>query len=230
MIYCNHKKKDWVFLYFSLFIFASILFIPSAYAKRINGSATQIVANSIQFSSSSSTFNLLGNGLDITFSGLLAGSYYVYSDEQTLNNFVWYKAGAFGQKFIYGVHGTKLIIKNTTNTVRVISWKDSNITIGSYTCMPAIGGMQYTNLGDPAKTPNTVVPPNSTISINITLSHANWINSMWQMDHMAINPSDPFNVQLSMKISDENDKATYYTINSPYIIIPLNIIQKYEKN
>ena len=221
-----------IFMVFVMTI--SFLYLPcQVEAVRMQAGKAQEIADAIHFDETQLQKVILENGLIFSFDGVVAGSYICNGgDDAYYSDKYWYVDGFWGDKYVFGASGAKISITNTTNTIKSISWKDSNFCLGKHSIIPGIGGMKYHNIGNPSATPNTFLGAYDTVNVKVFIGEANWTGSFWQLgyDHIRTLKETPIHIRMDVMVMDENNHGKYYSVNSPDILLDKKIIEQYRKD
>ena len=68
--------------------------------------------------------------------------------------------------------------------------------------------------------------------LRVFMGEAGWTGDRWQLGYASIRTAhvQPIRIEMNIKITDENDKAGYYVVNSPFIVMDQRVIAKYPKS
>ncbi|WP_196600064.1 hypothetical protein [Pectinatus frisingensis] len=122
-------------------------------------------------------FNYLGfdpitfneDRIDMTILGPVFG---VYPDSRYQKNKIdgYYitRKDLFGSaSFFMTLTGLNLSIKNKTDDAIIVHWNQSVFSLNNFKGIPWIYNMKFSNAGNPAYTPDTIIPPNSSSEVLI---------------------------------------------------------------
>ena len=200
----------------------------SSNAERIKGSGSDKLYLSTCYEPGFNATTICANGLKVNFYGLIVCNTMDYSAENNPNCY-WFKAGVLGIPYIIGVQGVQLELTNTTDEVMVIKWSESSFSLGTFTGMPFLDGMKYTDANNPSATPDTVIPPNKSVYKTIYISYVKYTNDGWFQGYTHVRADKSLKADVYMKVLDSTGKSNYCSAGSPKIILPQNAIDKVTK-
>ena len=121
------------------------------------------------------------------------------------------------------VKGLNIKFENKSNLVKVLRWSESSMTIGAFSGIPLLDGMKYADAGSPTATPNTVLSPGQTMTIDLIISRvkhtpgSNYSSGKWEIESEAIPANSGLSALLALKVITDNI-GNYYSIKIPDII------------
>lgn len=193
-------------------------FQPPTYKKVVNGQKD--TNQHINYLYGEPTKIKLNDQLDLKFGTLYFG--YSLADKYgnpNLNNFYYYKERVlFNTNLVYiPVNGVEVELSNHSDQPYIINWAGSSMSCGSFSGMPFLDGMSGRNAGNPAATPDTVIPPGTTVTKILYLSRVSFYDRSWYVNGELIPTDNSLNIRLYLKVADSNNMYRYYAANSPHI-------------
>lgn len=114
------------------------------------------------------------------------------------------------------LNGISCTFQNTSDKVLIIKWADSAISSGSFSGIPFLSGMKYTDAGNPSATPDTLIAPGQTISKDVYISRVKFKNNWWIIGE-PIPKQGGIKCILSIKVVDGNGNYQYFSPQTPLI-------------
>lgn len=115
------------------------------------------------------------------------------------------------------LNGIKVAIVNYSDHIYVIQWANSSISFGNFTGIPFLDGMKYKDAGNPAATPDSIIPPKTIVYRTLYTSNVEFSNGDWSIKGEWIPTNNSMIINVYLKILDNNNLAKYYSAESPYI-------------
>lgn len=159
----------------------------------------------------------LDNGLEVEISNFRWQEINVDMGKEYLGG----KRGLLGIPYTVTITGFTISLSNTSTELMIIKWAESSISIGSSSGIPFIEGMKYQNAGNPAATPNTIIPTGKTIKTQLYLPTAQYDRG-WGIIGEPMPKEGTLASSLIMNISDSSNNSKYYTLD----IYPLEVVEK----
>ncbi len=130
---------------------------------------------------------------------------------------------------ILGVKGIKLMMENLTDNILVIRWNESQIQLGKFGSIPFIKGMSFNDAGNRDKTPNTIIPPKS--SVQVEIYPASNVQRVYRVLGNQIEPiSDDGTTRIIVNMMVEEDgKKNNYFYMTPCIDLHADFVAKYKE-
>lgn len=210
------KKPICLLIFAILILHSSISTAKSSYNY---SSVNDVIAISklVRFASAPAISNL--NGLEITPLSPTGGF------EKRLTPIDKNKYYTDGYTYV-GVDGINIFFNNETDEVAIIHWRESIVSVnGKSYGMPYIAGMPYRDSGNPAATPNTIIPPRQTATITVYLPTISFFDGDWY-HYPALIPiggSVKFSCYINTTV---NKKTSYISIETPPIFIDIQTDHK----
>lgn len=173
----------------------------------------------IQFLSKERLENKIPNGLQVTFKFPSL----MLSDTEFLGSYTQRYGSLFTTRGSVICTGVNIELKNNSTEVLIIKWSESNISIGQYSGMPFLDGMKFKDAGNPAYTPDTILPPNKVLSRSIYTSSVTFAGMNWTIGGEPIPKDNSMQITLTLKVLDASGTAKYFVVTSPTIGIPQDI-------
>lgn len=150
------------------------------------------------------------NGLSIT---PIAPIYGILWNSQLKNERIYYYNGA-----IAAVNGNILKMTNNSTDAIIVKWNSSVISLNGFSMgMPFLAGMKYRDAGNPATTPDSIIPPGMSVSVNAFLSNVRLMHDSWVIDGAPLlrDAEIPFSYYIKTVTADGS--AEYITVIVPGI-------------
>lgn len=125
--------------------------------------------------------------------------------------------GLFSSKVPIELSGINVVFRNSSNDLKIIKWAESNIAVGSFSCLPFLEGVKWANAGNPSALPDTILAPGQSMYKVIYLSRVMLAGHEWQIIGEQIPKDNSQRISLYLKIADSNGTAKYYTVKTPTI-------------
>lgn len=220
--------------YFIVFLFTMLLFafnINSVDAVRLKGEDVDKLYLNISYDYSKPNEEIFDNKLRVSSSNLLVcnSREYGFEADKYGDNYYYFKTGFEGVPNLLAVCGICLKIDNLTNDVCVIKWNESLLQIGSFTGIPFLPGMKYIDAGNPSVTPSSIIPPHSSININLYLSNPKFLSNGWKDGCSFVLADNSLKASIYMK-TEFNGENKYYGFITPNIILPHKYVEQYRYN
>lgn len=199
-------------------------------AERVSGNGTKDLWRSIAFENQENRTVTCDNGLVVNFASLNVGNRQNDNAEKNPNCY-WFKAGMLGFVYEIGIQGVDVSLTNNTDKLMVIKWSESSFSLGSFTGVPFISGMKFKDAGNPAATPNTIIPPKGTVNVTLFNSAIFYdsFNKTWDVEYLPIRVDKSLKAAIYMKVLDPVGNSIYCSAESPAIILPQSAIDKVTK-
>ncbi|MEN6565878.1 MAG: hypothetical protein ABFC57_06220 [Veillonellales bacterium] len=117
------------------------------------------------------------------------------------------------------IDGVSCKFKNTSDQVLVIKWSESAISTGSFSGVPFLDGMRYTDAGNPSATPDTLIPPGNSVQKDIFLPRTEF-KSYWRVIGEPIPINGSVQLNLAIKVVDSKGAYQYLNLQVPPAGIP----------
>jgi len=114
------------------------------------------------------------------------------------------------------LNGVYCTIKNITDKVIIVKWSQSALTVGSFSGIPLLGGMPYTNAGNPSALPDTVLLPGQSVDKSVYVSRVEF-NDGWWIIGEPIPKAGGLKCTLALQIVDSEGKTQYVSAQTPLI-------------
>lgn len=209
----------------------SVLFsFSNVEALRIKGKGTELLYQELVFSDSQDSRIIGKNGLALDYLSPIGGNKDISTFKGEPQYYYWFRKG-LGGKFCLGVHGYKIRLTNSTDRVMSIRWSQSQIRLGNYSGTVFLGGMKYSDAGNPSVIPDTIMPPQTKITMDVYIANyklEKFIDTGWEWLPV-LEPVDTDGSTaggLYLKVYDENDTATFFVADSPAIVLPKSALAK----
>lgn len=193
----------------ALFILLSLLMLSNiACAEKLSDSQLAALKQRATFTETPAPVSLNGVNALIVAQQVVSG----FNDGLKEND-------VYSSMFYYlGVIGMDIKFTNNNDYVAVINWKDSNVSVdGRNYGVPFLSGMKYRDAGNPAATPNTIIPPKGSVTVSALLPSVEF-KRMWLYKPAPL-LRDKF-IKLTYYISiTTGGKQDYLTVTSPGIYI-----------
>lgn len=198
-----------------------------ANAGRVTGSGTKDLWRSICFETPEKRVVHCENGLIVNFTSLNVGNRQNDNAEKNPNCY-WFKAGMLGIIYEIGVQGVDVELTNTTDKLMVIKWSESSLALGTFTGVPFVSGMKYKDAGNPAATPNTIIPPKGNVAVSLFISEIYYddFREKWNSEYTPVCVDKSLKATIYMKVLDPVGNSMYCVAESPNIVIPQSAIDK----
>ena len=217
---------------FILILFFAILTmsnnISSVDAMRLKGDDVDKLYLHISYDYSEPTEKIFDNKLRVSSKNLLVcnSREYGFEADKYGSNYYYFKTGFEGVPNILAVCGICLDIQNLTDDVCVIKWNESLLQLGTFSGIPFLPGMKYVDAGNPSVTPSSIIPPHSTISINLYLSNPEFVSGNWKDGCSFVLVDNSLKGSIYMK-TEFNGESKYYGFITPRIMLPQRYVEEY---
>ena len=116
-----------------------------------------------------------------------------------------------------GIKGIVLSFTNETNSVAIVSWRDSVISVDGHSYgMPYIAGMPYREAGNPSATPNTIIPPKTVANISIYIPTISFFDGNWYHYPAFVQREETIKLSCYMNVT-VNGNISYVSLETPPI-------------
>lgn len=114
------------------------------------------------------------------------------------------------------VEGLTLSIKNNSNQIQIIRWRESSISVNNYSGIPFLDGMNYIDANSPV-TPDNILAPGQQILRDVHLPITYHTALGWRIKGELIPIGGTVDFILLLKILDASEKGKYYSMECPQI-------------
>jgi len=186
-----------------------------AFAEYVPNGAN--MSNNVSFATEGRTTNF-DNGLSVYFSSVPADfDLYYYSSSISDPNCYW--TYMLGKPIVLAAKGVQVELTNNSDEMMVIKWSESSLEMGTFNGMPFLNGMACANAGNPSATPDSIIPPHKTITIDLLISDIKYEGAGWEQKKQEVKVDGSLNATIYMKVIGNNGSSSYFTAKSPSIIL-----------
>lgn len=127
-----------------------------------------------------------------------------------------YKSGALA----VSVAGVLATFKNESDQLYIIHFAKSNISLGYITAVPFVDGMHYKDAGNPAATPDLIVPPHQSVTKAIYAAYYTLLSD-WSLLNTSIPVREDRSVKgaLYLNVQQAGFPEKYITVSIPPIYV-----------